>query len=191
MIRYLRETGAFARRKKNINDLEQYTRRNNVRIYGLADDNRLESLDSTCKLVINTLNSKLNMKLVLGDIDIAHRLGKFSSDGNRPVICRFVSRIVKKKVVSARKQLKGTSIVIREDLTLKNAKLLEAVSSKEEVLNTWSDDGKILAVLLNGKKMRFDLSSDLDTPLIPRDELATLLAVKKKNGIGRTLQIRL
>lgn len=164
--------------ERSLNDLEQYTRRNSVRIYGLLDKDKSESIEATCNLVISTLNTKLKLKLAPRDIDISHRLGKFSPDANRPVICKFVSRVVKKNVMSVRRQLKGTSIIIREDLTQKNAKLLEEVSAKDGIQNAWSDDGKILAILLNGKKMRFDIHSDLRKPLIPADELSILLATK-------------
>lgn len=161
--------------ESRVNNLEQYTRNNSVRIYGLKDVDKNESADESRDLVINTLNTKLHMKIMPQEIDIAHRLGRFRTDGDRPVICKFVSKATKKKVIGLRRQLKGTSIVIREDLTIKNAKLLEEVSGKKEVRNAWSDEGKIIAVLLNGKKLRFDLSSDLSKPLIPEQELRLLL----------------
>lgn len=93
------------------------------------------------------------MKLVDRDIDTEHRMGKFLFDVNRPIICKCVDKIIRKKVIKARRLLKGSAFVIREDLTLDNAKLLEAVSAKEEIENAWSDDCKILALLLNGKKV--------------------------------------
>jgi hypothetical protein len=161
--------------ESRLNTLEQYTRNNSVRIYGLKDVDKSESADDSRDLVIKTLNDKLHMKISPQEIDIAHRLGRFQTDGDRPVICKFLSKATKKKIIGLRRQLKGTSIVIREDLTIKNAKLLEEVSGKKEVRNAWSDEGKIIAVLLNGKKLRFDLLSDLSKPLIPAQELKLLL----------------
>lgn len=78
--------------------------------------------------------------------------------------------------MSVRRNLKGPSDVIREDLTIKNAKLLEEVSAKAEVENAWSDDGEILALLRNGRKLRSGINSDLTIPLIPADELVFMLA---------------
>jgi hypothetical protein len=81
------------------------------------------------------LKDKLDIDLDPTDIDIAHRMGKFIVDGNRPVICKFIYRTHKLKVISARKKLKGSNQVIREDLTLRHAILLEKLSQKEEMKN--------------------------------------------------------
>lgn len=168
-----------------LNNLEQYTRKNSIRIYGIEDKNKDETMEQSRSLVIKLFNDKLSIKLTNKDIDIAHRLGQFSKEGNRPIICKFVSRSTKFDVISARRQLKGSAIVIREDLTTRNAKLLESVSAKPEVANAWSHDGKIIALLLNGKKTRFDLNSDLGKSLIPSDELEKLLEEKSKTSVKK------
>ena len=143
-----------------INNLEQYTRRNSVRIYGINDRNPKESPIETARTVVQLVNDKLHLSISTADIDIAHRMGRFRSDANRPIICKFISRISKHEVVKARRMLKGTAIVIREDLTLQNAKLLEKTSSHESVVAAWSDDGKILALLSNNKKVVVDSKTD-------------------------------
>lgn len=119
--------------EKELNDLEQYTRRNSVRVYGIQDTNRLETSEHTAKLVANLINTKLDMSVKISQIDLAHRLGSFRHDGNRPIICKFLSRETKVKTLRARRKLKGSAVVIREDLTKKNAKLLETVSAMPEV----------------------------------------------------------
>lgn len=163
------------------NKLEQYTRNNSIRIYGLDDRNKYEKVADSCSLVINMLNNKLKLNVSRSDIDIAHRLGPFREDGNRPIICKFVSKALKREVIHTRKVLKGSSIVIREDLTSKNAKLLERVSSKEEVKSAWSYEGEITVLLLNGKKIKIDLNTDLSQPLIPRQELQLLNAQNRSS----------
>jgi hypothetical protein len=72
-------------------------------------------------------------------------MGKFIVDGNRPVICKFIYRTHKLKVISTRKKLKESTHVIREDLTLRNARLFDKLSQKEEVKNCWSDEGRLLS----------------------------------------------
>ncbi|XP_060565096.1 uncharacterized protein LOC132724279 [Ruditapes philippinarum] len=126
------------------NHLEQYTRCNSVRIYGVADDVS-ETYKDTCKKVISIISDKLQIKVGNGDFDITHRIGKFRSDGNRPIICKFVQRYLKHEVLKARRQLKGSFIVIREDLTRVNAKLLENTSAHDQVKAAWSDEGRIVA----------------------------------------------
>ena len=72
--------------EKELNEIEQYTRRNSVRIYGVADSERFEASSRTAELVASMINSKLELPVSTSDIDIAHRLGKFRADGNRPFL---------------------------------------------------------------------------------------------------------
>lgn len=162
---------AIKTREIQMNDLEQYTRANNIRIYGLDDRNRDENVEETTLVVIQFLKNKLDIDLKETDIDIAHRLGKFSDDANRPVICRFVSRMNKQKVMKNRRLLKGSVFVIKEDLTRKNAKLLQDTSEVENVEAAWSDQGKIIALLISEndsdkkQKVVVTLRTDLSLPI--------------------------
>ena len=97
------------------NDLEQYTRSNNIRIFGIDDQNKEETAEETTGIVLKFLSNKLHINLRDTDIDIAHRLGKFQNNGNRPIICRFVSRNNKMRVMRNRRALKGSVFVIKED----------------------------------------------------------------------------
>ena len=100
-----------------MNNLEQYTRRNSIRIYGLDDPDRKEPHHVTHEKVIKVLNSALGMQITNQDIDFAHRLGRFNESGNIPVICKFVNRTRNIQAISLRRKLKGIAVVIREDLT--------------------------------------------------------------------------
>lgn len=152
-----------------INELEQYTRKNSIRIYGMPDTSEKESSLETRQKVMDMLNNKLGMKVTERDFDMVHRLGRFSKDADRPVICKFMSRYHKQEAVAARKNLKGSALIIREDLTYKNAKLLELASRHEDVKNAWSDDGKII-VSFEGirRKMVITHKTDLERPLLTR-----------------------
>ena len=151
----------------HLNDIEQYTRRNNIRIYGVDDSNKDETAEETVGEVLKLLDRDLNLSLHPRDINIAHRIGQFQKDGNRVIICSFVSRTHRNEVIRRRKLLKGKVQVIREDLTRKNAKLLEEVSDVSNVSNAWSDQGKIIAKLDTNEKMLVTLATDLKIPLVP------------------------
>lgn len=88
------------------------------------------------------VRNKLDIQILKSDINFAHRIGAFRQDGNRPIVCKFVSRETKTKVLRTRRNLKGSAMVVREDLIIKNAKLLEDVSRKPEVKSAWSDEGR-------------------------------------------------
>jgi hypothetical protein len=70
-----------------VNELEQYTRRNSIRINGMDDTNKNETPEDTEQKVLTFLKDKLDTDLDPKDIDIAHIIRKFIVDGNRPVIC--------------------------------------------------------------------------------------------------------
>ena len=130
-------------RKYATNDLEQYGRRNNIRISGLNFDNKLESSQETTEGIASILSENLNLNISAYDIDIAHRLGKFEENKIRPVIIKFVQRQVKVNVMRNTKRLKGTPYSINEDLTKMNQKVLSAVRllAKDKVEKGWSYEG--------------------------------------------------
>ncbi|KAH3885326.1 hypothetical protein DPMN_009320 [Dreissena polymorpha] len=71
---------------ESLNELEQYSRRNNLRITGLQGDTEFQSSISVTEQVSSLLNTKLGLKVQKEDIDVAHRLGKFNRVKARPVI---------------------------------------------------------------------------------------------------------
>ena len=155
-----RETQLRVQRTE-LNNLEQYTRRNNLRIYGMDDRNPRESISQTAQIVVNLVRDKLDIDITADDIDMVHRLGRFTVEGNRPILCRFISRQDVLKIKQARRKCKGSGIVIREDLTAKNVKLLETVNALNGVKQAWTEQGKIMALLQDGTKKNINHETDL------------------------------
>ena len=58
------------------NELEQYSRRNNVRIWGIPEVEENEDASDTADVVVKKLNETMGVNLNRYDIDIAHRLGR-------------------------------------------------------------------------------------------------------------------
>ena len=131
-------------REKQTNELEQYGRRNNVRITGI-DDSVAETAEMTTTKVVNLMNDKLSMSVSEHDVDISHRMGKFDQNKKRPIIVKFTRRHVQHDVMKNAKMLRGTGIYINEDLTKLNAKVLTAVrvKDKDNVARAWSFQGKL------------------------------------------------
>lgn len=129
------------------NDAEQYSRRNNIRIQGVPDDDAKETSLQTTEKVLRICNEKLNASVKMNDIDIAHRLGKWKENKNRPVIVKFVRRQQKNDLMKNTKVLKGTGIFINHDLTWTNQQVLSSLRIKEPELveSCWHIDGKIFA----------------------------------------------
>ena len=67
-------------------DIEQHSRKGNIRIHGLDEDER----EDTLVKVVNFISSKVNVKITKQDVVAAHRLP--SERSPRPVIVRFARR---------------------------------------------------------------------------------------------------
>lgn len=129
-------------------DLEQYTRRQNIRISGIQENEG----EKTDDLVTDFAKKALNIDLTDAKIDLSHRVGKRQTNKPcRDIIVRFVSYKSKQKLMKARRGLKDynarnqTSHFISEDLTRNRSQLaFEARRLKRTgvIKDTWVFDGK-------------------------------------------------
>ena len=128
------------------NEIEQYSRRNNIRIWGIPEGEEAEDANDTADTVVSKLNELMGVNLRRYDIDIAHRLGekRKGKKSGRCIIVKFVSRMSKIKCLKDRKtKLKGTNIYIQEDLTRLNYSVLMATKGNEDVEKSWTIDGAV------------------------------------------------
>ena len=119
---------------REVNDLEQYGRRYNIRIFGLdIKENCMEN-------VVTFIRDNLSMDLSLSDVENAHPLPyKTGSGPSKPsVIVRLRSRGTRDEILQRRKILKGTGVSISEDLTKNNIQLMNRLRADERVDSTWS-----------------------------------------------------
>ena len=144
---------------------DNISRKDSIRIYGLTEDDIPETTEKCITKVVELLNKKLGMNVTLKDISIAHRLGKTSGTvqaNPRGVIVKFTSRIMKSEAIRQRKALKGTKIVIREDLTRRNQTLLKTAASHTKISSSWSHNGKIFVKSLDNRINQVTSPDDLD-----------------------------
>ena len=139
-------------------DLEQYGRRNNLRIFGMPE-NKDEDTD---ELVISVA-AKLGLRLTPAEIDRSHRTGKPKGrqgqnqtngqqggrpkDHPRPILVKFTSYKPRHNMITRRRSLKKTGISISEDLTMSKLQLLRSTVAHPAVDQAWSSDGRIIALL--------------------------------------------
>ena len=130
--------------KLQLNDQEQYSRRNCIRVFGIQEE---PNEDCTSKVI--TLAKNIGVTLLPTDIDRSHRVGKSSSPTGPPrgIIVKFVHYGKRSELIKNRRKLKGTKVVIKEDLTAQNQQLLRATNAHEKVKTSWNKDFKIFAIL--------------------------------------------
>lgn len=81
----------------NYNDLIRYSYDQNALIHGIAESDH-ETPELLCKSVLSVLSAS-QLKIKSGDIEEVHRLGTRSANKTRPIVCRFVNRSLKRRVV--------------------------------------------------------------------------------------------
>ena len=125
-----------------INQQEQYSRRNCLRFFGLPE----KANESTDALIIDLSTKILKVPLTTDDLERSHRVGKPDPEKPRPIIAKFKSYRKRREVIVERRKLAGTKKSILEDLTASNATLLNKARSSEHVKSAWSVDGRIFAI---------------------------------------------
>lgn len=131
---------------KRVETMERNNLRNCVRIWGI-EESESEDIQS---VVINLINSVLKIKCSNSDIVCLYRLGldkkSAKKDDNikpRPVVLRFVNYERKLTVLKAVKNLKGTGISIKEELTPTGAGIYKAALQKYGPKNVWIFGGRV------------------------------------------------
>ncbi|RUM94414.1 MAG: hypothetical protein DSZ28_03330 [Thiothrix sp.] len=144
-----------------LDDKEQYQRRDNVRIVGLPEKKN-ETTDECEKVVRAFFKKDLGIDRNI-EISIAHRIGKPQNDSHRPILCRLVKRQDKAVILRGRKQLreKGLKVFISEDMTVANQRLIRDLKQNERVVRVWTHNCKINVLGANDKRL-FNVTRDTD-----------------------------
>lgn len=131
--------------------LEQYTRRETVRVTGLAEGDT-ETVNELETKVFNLFKDAGANDITPADISTMHRVGsKNPEKGPRPILVKFISRQKKKSLLTKKKNLKEKpqypKTYLQDDLTKLRSKLYYMAREMECVDKCWTIDGKIFAKL--------------------------------------------
>ena len=152
--------------------VEQYSRRANLRLYGIPEDENGENTDAKVLEVVNE-RMRIHPPIQQNDIERSHRLGpKTDRQGqrrSRSIIVRFASERTRDGVYRARFKLKNFNtnhapIFINEDLTAtRSAIAAEArqLKKNKKILDTWTAAGNILVKTLLGTIVQIKSKADL------------------------------
>ena len=88
--------------------------------------------------MVKLCNEKLEINIHEGDIEVAHRLKENVNGKPRSVIVRFARRCVRNEVVKRRSSLKGTKVVIADDLCPTNMSIFHEMREKLGYRNVWT-----------------------------------------------------
>nr|CAI5834240.1 unnamed protein product [Callosobruchus analis] len=131
-----------------LDEMDQACRFANLRIFNLKEDNQENIRDD----IIELFNAKMSLKLTANDFEVCHRVGQKEEGKNRGVFIKITSIEKRNLIYAKKKHLKGTGVVVREDLTSLRAELLRKTIEKIGLRNVWTENGKIFAIF-NKKKV--------------------------------------
>lgn len=157
-----------AKLQHRTDDLEQYQRRTNLRVFGIPE----KPNEDTDQLVLEVFKSNLKLDtMTVEQIQRSHRVGKKQPPDAggvarpRPIIVRFAGYRERRRVFEKKRLLKGTNITIKEDLTKFRLELYKAAAARYGFANVWSSDGIVKWIVGDGERrvIRSAVSlSDLD-----------------------------
>ena len=151
--------------EKECDGLEQYSRRNSLRITGIPES---EGNTNTDKIVLDMCKD-IGLSLTDSDIDRSHWVGKPNGLKPRQIIVKFTSYRSRQQVYKARSRLKASdykNVYINENLTKIRIKLLydarQLLKNKHSKIDgVWSADGVILVKDTAGRIHRVLCRDDL------------------------------
>ena len=139
--------------------LQQYSRRDNIRVYGIE-----EKPDECTNTIIVKLAHDMGVEIEEQELSVSHRLGR-KTGKPRPIIAKFVRRDTKSKMMRAKKELRGVSgyrqVFLNDDLTTLRSRLVYELKRDESIKSVWTIDGRIMCVREEGGK---DVKSVIDSP---------------------------
>ena len=124
----LKMKAAIRKKTYDLDKLQQYGRRENLRINGIPEEE-----GENLKAKILKIGQAMSVEILNSDINVVHRSGP---RGIRPrqIICRFVSQDTKIELLKSKKKLRDNddykNVIMHEDLTPLGAKLLKVVKEQ-------------------------------------------------------------
>ena len=119
-------------------DLEDRSRRNNIRFEGIKEREN-ESWEDCENKIYDLLENKLEMDIENVPIERAHRTGKKNKNRPRPIVAQFSFYKDKMNILKNCKKLKKTRFSIFEDFSRETAairkeKLQEVLANREKAM---------------------------------------------------------
>ena len=138
-----------------VDNMEQRNRNINLLVHGIPEEVRENTTEKCCKLI----NEKV-VDLKCADIATSHRYGPFVQENKANYRC-FSTEAKKLEVYRKKKRLKGSTIVVTENLTSLRLSLYKKAITVLGSNNVWTSEGKIFTKI-NNKLTEIDHNYKLD-----------------------------
>ena len=154
----------------DLDQLEQYSRRTNLRFFGVPESEKGEDTTSKLPTIVNETMG-VTPPIVNADVVTSHRLGRRMPGADaqtrpRPVIVKFATTHVRDVVIRARRRLResggGPTLYVNEELTRRRAALAKKtreLKKEKKITDCWTFNGKVLVKTIDGtvREIRADI----------------------------------
>ena len=148
--------------------LEQYSRRESVRIYGIPESTEGEATREDTNEIVLKIATKIGANITSQYVSVIHRIGRrVRGNKPRPIIAKFVRRDCKSDMMRCKKKMRQMTefqgVYINDDLTALRSMLDYELKRDGAVKKVWSIDGRIFCVQEeNGQEVRKVVESPED-----------------------------
>lgn len=132
--------------EQKLDSIQQHIKNNNIRLINFSETVN----EDLHEKIISLFNNKLNVDMENENISSVYRVGRSNENKPRHVIISFKDNNKKMAVYNNKKLLKGSKIIMKEDLTINRLKCVTAASEKYGFKNVWTINGKIFVKNENG-----------------------------------------
>ena len=140
-----------------VDAVEQYSRRNSIRVLGVP----CVSANETEKAVLELINNGSGLSILPDHVDRCHPVGR-ERNGRRDIIVKFTSYRFRREVLSKRKEFRESGISVVEDLTSKRYKLLKSARAHLGAREVWVSEGRVYC-RVEGTKTHIRSDADLQS----------------------------
>ena len=146
-----------------LDDSEQYSRRNSLRVSNIKEDT-----DENTDDIVLSIAKELNVDISPSDIDRSHRVGKPAASKTRDILVKFATYRARQRLYDKRSSLKNSEydgVFLNEDLTKSKSKLLYQARLKVKsnyLQGAWSMDGRLFIKDYKDKVFRLTSVSDIN-----------------------------
>lgn len=131
--------------------------------YGLKDLSG-ESWEDSERQVLSLCSDHLGVHVTSSDIERAHKVGRFSTLKNRPIVAQFRSFKEKQNILAKAHKLRGTTLSISEDYSskvrLERRKLVAFAKERKETFRL-----RFNKLIMGAQTFMYNSSSDDVEPL--------------------------
>lgn len=165
--------------KDKYNKLEKDSRKNNLIVFGVEAPK--ENLN---RFIVEFLTKHLDIPITTHDVNDVYTIGKQSN--KKPVIIKLTTYLMKQQILKNAKKLKGTNIVITEELNLEERqenKILRRnlKKARSENLNAYIRNKKLF---VNGEEYSAKQLADEEEDTDKEDNIETKQTDRRRKSIS-------